>query len=134
MCNLIQLANSHCRTYSCPEPEAREQWAGEVALVLVDEVRLVVGDAVKSQNPRVLVQIDADPTGLRRAQRFLLAVVPEGEAGPGPVQAPGLSVVAQAAAVVRTFTLHLLVGQADGDLQDGEETRLGIRFVLTATC
>lgn len=60
--------------------------------------------------------------------------MPEGEAGPRPVQAPGLGVVAQTAFVIRTFTLHLLVGHANGDLYGGpEKTRLGKeRKVLVA--
>lgn len=85
----------------------------------MDEISLVVGDAVKGQNPCMLVQKDANPSGLRRAQLFLLAVVPEGEAGPGPVQAPGQSIVAQTAVVIGTFTFNLLVGHADGDLCGG---------------
>ena len=115
--NSIQLANSHSGPCSCPEPEPWVQRAGELALVLVDEISLVVVDAVKGQNPSMLVQIDADPPGLRGAQQFFLTIVPEGEAGPGPVQAPGQSIVAQAAVVIRTLPFHLLVGHADGDLQ-----------------
>lgn len=89
----------------------------------VDEIGLVVGDTVKGQNPCMLVQIDAEPSGLGRAEQFFLAVVPEGESGPGPVQAPGPSVVAQAAQVVRSFTLHVLVSHADGDLRCGGDKR-----------
>lgn len=82
----------------------------------VDEVSLAVDDSVKGQNPCVLVQVDADPPGLGRAQQLFLAVVPEGEAGPGPVQAPGESIVPQAAGVIGAFALHLPVSHADGDL------------------
>lgn len=45
--------------------------------------------------------------------------MPEGEASPGPVQAPGQSIVAQTAPGIRTFTLHFLVSHADGDLCGG---------------
>lgn len=117
--NSIQLAHSHCCPYSCPEPDPWVQWASELGLVPVDEISLVVCDAVKGQNPCMLVQIDANPSGLRWAQQFFLAIVPEGETGLGPVQAPGQSIVAQTAFVIRTLTFHLLVGHADGDLHGG---------------
>lgn len=67
----------------------------------------------------MLVHIDAKPPGLGWAQQFFLTIVPEGEASPGPVQAPGQSIIAQAAFVIRTFTFHLLVSHADGDLRGG---------------
>lgn len=52
--------------------------------------------------------------------------MPEGEASPGPVQAPGQWIVAQTAFVIRTFTFHLLVCYANGDLHgETEKTRLG---------
>lgn len=77
---------------------------------------LAAADPVKAQNPRVLIQVDADPPGLGRAQQLFLTVVPEGEAGPGPVQAPGEGVVTQAAQVVGAFPLHFLVSHPDRDL------------------
>lgn len=82
----------------------------------MDEISLVVGDTVKGQNPCMLVQIDTNPSGFRWAQQFFLAIVPEGEASPGPVQAPGKSIVAQTAFAIRTFTFYLFVGHANGNL------------------
>lgn len=64
----------------------------------------------------MLVQIDADPRSLRRAQKFLLVIVPEGVAGARPVKAPGLSVVTQTAFVVIAFALHVLESNTNGDL------------------
>ncbi|TNN31080.1 hypothetical protein EYF80_058768 [Liparis tanakae] len=121
----VQLANGHRRTAPRPQPEPGEQRPREQAQVLVDEFRLVPGDAVESQDPRLLVQVDADPPGLGRAQELPLAAVPEGEAARRPAQAPGPSVVAQAAAVVGGLALHLPVGHADGDLHGGEDAGLG---------
>lgn len=117
--NSIQLAHSDCCPYSCPEPDPWVQRASELGLVPVDEISLVVCDAVKGQNPCMLVQIDANPSGLRWAQQFFLAIVPEGEPVPGPVQAPGQSIVSQTAFVIRTLAFHLLVGHANGDLHGG---------------
>lgn len=116
MYKLIQLANIHCGPDSCPEPEAWVQSACELALVSMDEVCIVVADAVKGQNPSMLIQINANPPGFGRSQQFFLAIVPEGESSPRPVQAPGLAVVAQTAFIIRTFTFHLLVSHTDGDL------------------
>lgn len=82
----------------------------------VDELSLVAADPVKGQNPCMLIQVDANPPGLGGAQQLFLTVVPEGEASPGPVQAPGESVVTQTAQVVVAFTFHLLVSQPDGNL------------------
>ena len=61
--NSIQLANSQCSSYPCPEPEPWVQLSSELGLVLVDEVSLVVGDAVKGQDPCMLVQIDTNSAG-----------------------------------------------------------------------
>lgn len=63
--NSIQLADSQCCPYSCPESDPWVQWATELGLVLMDEISLVVGNAVKGQNPCMLVQIDANPPGFR---------------------------------------------------------------------
>lgn len=96
----IQLADGERGADSGPEPEPRVQGASELGVVAVDQVNLLVGDAVKGQNPGVLVQVDADAPGLRGAEEFLLAVVPEGEAGSGPVHGPGRRVVAQTAFII----------------------------------
>ena len=109
------------------------QRACELALVLVDDLSLVVGDAVEGQNPCMLVQIDANPPGLRRAQQFFLTIVPEREASPGPVQAPRQSVVAQTAAVIRRPTIHLLVCHAYGHLYGGTEKKLDKKMKLPCT-
>lgn len=84
---------------------------------------LVVGDSVKGQNPCVLVQVDSNPPGLRRAQELFLTIVPEGKTGAGPVQAPGESIVTQTATVVGAFTRHLPVSHRDGDLSRRKKER-----------
>lgn len=67
----------------------------------------------------MLVQIDAQPPRLGWAKQLFLALMPEGEASPRPVQAPGQSIVAQTAPGIGTFTLHFLVSHPDGDLCGG---------------
>lgn len=111
----VQLANSDSGG-SSPKPETRVQWARELVLVLVDQIGLVVGHSVKRQKPSMLVQVDADPPGFGWTQQVFLVVVPEGKAGSRPVEAPGLSIMAQSAPVVRAFTLHLLVSHSNSDL------------------
>lgn len=59
----VQLTNCYCCPDSCPKPEPGVKWASELALVPVDELSPVVGNAVKGQNPRMLVQIDSKPAG-----------------------------------------------------------------------
>lgn len=102
----VKFTDRHCSPYSSPEPESWVERAGELFFMSVDEGRLAVSDAVKGQDPRVLVQIDADPSGLRGTKHFLLVVMPKGEAIPRPVQAPGQGVMAQTAFVIGTFTFH----------------------------
>lgn len=64
----------------------------------------------------MLIQVDAHAPGLGGAQQLFLTVVPEGEASPGPVQAPGERVVTQTAQVIGAFTVHFLVRHPDGNL------------------
>lgn len=131
----VQLANSRRRSHCRPETEAWEQRAGELVLVAVDEMSLVVGDPVEGQNPCVLVQVDANAPGLGRAQELLLTVVPEGEPGAGPVQAPGERVVTQTATVVGAFTGHLPVSHRHGDLsrRGKQEVREQLVFLKKRT-
>lgn len=87
----------------------------------VDEDSLVFGDAVKGQNPCMLVQVDADPFGLWCTQQFFLVIVPKGKSAPRPVQTPRQLIVAQTALVIITLAFYLFVGNSDGDLHDGSE-------------
>lgn len=115
------MANGYCSTYSCPESESWEQRASELLLVSVDEGSLVLGDAVKGQNPCMLVQVDADPFGLWCTQQFFLVIVPKGKSAPRPVQTPRQLIVAQTALVIITLAFYFFVGNSDGDLHDGSE-------------
>lgn len=117
----VQLANNHSISYPWPKPETWVQRPSKLCLVPMDEGRLVVWDAVKAQNPHMLVQVNADPSGLGCAQHLFLVIVPEREAGSRPVQSPRQGVMAHAAAVISSIPRHLLISYTNGHLDGGRK-------------
>lgn len=97
---LVELTDGDRGADSRPEAEAGEQRPVEVCVNAADLLGLSVRDAVESQLSGLLVHIHSHTPGFRTRQSRLSPSMPQGEGLAGPVQAPGVCVVAQSGTVL----------------------------------
>lgn len=110
---VIMLQLNDGDSWLVPNPEACIDWLTEGDLEAVDE-RHSVPYGVKGQSTPSMVKKHANTGRVRRVDFYLVFAVAGRVAGVRAEEAPGLAVVADAAAVSVTRPLDAFVGDSDG--------------------